>query len=112
MNNKLVFITVGFFLSIGLFAQESSLVKFKLKNRSALIRKVVLISYTPGDVGNGTRMFRMLPGGVKRLRFMQGTKIYLANQNQVNTVMSGNRIDEQKPFLIVSQQAWGRKFKF
>lgn len=78
-------------------------VSFKLRNNSLLPTKVSVISYRPDEKGNGTTAFVMMPYGTRTYRFPVGTKIYLASQQQVNTVMSGATISDQPPFLIVKK---------
>jgi hypothetical protein len=74
----------------------------RLRNNSLLFRKVALISYQPGETGNGTAIFTLAPLAIRRQRFPAGTRLYVASPEQVNTVMSGKRIDTEKPFLIVT----------
>jgi len=50
----------------------------------------------------------MLPKSVKALSFREGTRVYLASSKQVGVVMSGKRIDQDKPFLIVSKENEGK----
>ena len=90
---------------------SASKVNFLLKNNSILPVKVTLISYKPNEKGNGTTGFMMAPYGRRSLTFIEGTKIYLANSDQVNTVMSGAKISNQPPFLIVKKEDEGREFK-
>ena len=73
----------------------------RLRNNSLLFRKVALISYQPGETGNGTVIFTLAPLTIRRQKFPAGTRLYVAGPDQVNTVMSGKRIDSEKPFLIV-----------
>lgn len=94
-------------------AQTSSTpINIILKNSSLLPKKIVVISYSPGDTGNGTQGYFLLPSATKQLSFKEGTKLYLANSTQVNTVMSGKRIDEGKPFLTVKKEDNNQVFKF
>ena len=86
------------------------LISFKLKNNGVLPAKVTVISYRPDQAGNGTNGFLLIPYGSKSLRFPIGTKIYLANSQQVNTVMSGATITEQVPFLVVKKEDSGKSF--
>jgi Putative auto-transporter adhesin, head GIN domain len=79
-------------------------VRFKLRNNSVLPTKLSVISYRPDEKGNGTTAFVMLPYGTRTYRFPVGTKIYLATQEQVNTVMSGAKISDQPPFLQVKKE--------
>ncbi len=83
---------------------------FSLKNNSLLPAKVTVVSYRPNETGNGTNSFLMIPFGTKKFRFPAGTKIYLADSNQVNTVMSGNKISDQIPFLIVKKEDNNKSF--
>jgi hypothetical protein len=83
-------------------------VAFKLHNTSWLPRKVTLISYAPGEAGNSTAGFMLPMKGNKSVRFPVGTKLYLANSEQIDVVMSGKRIDNGKPFLVVKKDDAGR----
>lgn len=85
-------------------------ISFKLKNNSLLPFKVTLISYRPDENGNGTSGFMMGSYGTKLFRFPVGTKIYLANSKQKNTVMSGAGIKDQPPFLTVKAGDEGKVF--
>jgi hypothetical protein len=94
------------------YSQDKSGIKFKFKNNSIFPKKLTLISYTPGDSGNGTQGFWMWPGGTRDFSFREGTKLYIANQKQVDRVMGGNRIDNQKPFLVVTKETTNQMYKF
>ena len=83
-------------------------VAFKLHNTSLLPRKITLISYAPGETGNGTYGFMMGMKGTKSVYFSVGTKLYIANSEQVDVVMSGKRIDGGKPFMIVKKEDAGK----
>jgi hypothetical protein len=85
-------------------------VSFRLHNTSLLPRKVSLISYAPGETGNGTQIFMMIPKSSRTFTFPLGTRLYLANSDQVDIVMSGKRIDTGKPFLTVQQSDAGKAF--
>lgn len=90
---------------------EKKLVTILLRNTSLLPRKVALISYEPGEPGNGTNVFTMVPlVGTNSFRFPVGTKLYIADTEQVNTVMKGRRIDSDKPFLTVQASDGGKSF--
>jgi hypothetical protein len=88
----------------------TGLVSFRLHNTSLRPRKVSLISYAPGESGNGTQVFTMLPKGSRTFSFPEGTRLYLANSDQVDIVMSGKRIDGGKPFLTVQKTDSGKAF--
>ncbi len=86
------------------------LVRFKLRNNSLFPTKLSVISYRPDENGNGTNAFVILPYATKTYRFPVGTKIYLASQEQVNTVMSGTKISDQPPFLLVKKEDNNKTF--
>ncbi|MBX9784193.1 MAG: DUF2807 domain-containing protein [Chitinophagaceae bacterium] len=85
-------------------------VRFKLRNNSVLPTKLSVISYRPDEKGNGTTIFVMMPYGTRTYRFPVGTKIYIASQEQVNTVMSGAKISDQPPFLLVKKEDNNKTF--
>jgi len=85
-------------------------VSFTLRNPSILPRKLTLISYQPGQAGNGTNGFMLAPKSSKSFTFPAGTKLYLADSEQVDIVMSGKRIDSGKPFLTVTTDDAGKSF--
>lgn len=83
---------------------DLEMVKFKLRNNSMMPTKLSVISYRPDENGNGTNAFYLLPYGTRSFTFPVDTKIFLASQNQVNTVMSGASIAQQVPFLVVKKE--------
>ncbi len=85
-------------------------VMVKLRNPSLLPQKITLISYAPGETGNGTTGFMLAPKGTKSFTFPVGTKLYLADSEQVDIVMSGKRIDSGKPFLTVKTEDANKAF--
>lgn len=85
-------------------------VSVRLHNPSLLPKKVALISYEPGETGNGTTIFMMAPKGTRSFRFPVGTKLYTADSEQVDVVMSGKRIDSGKPFLMVKTEDANKVF--
>jgi hypothetical protein len=105
MKKILIALTLLIFVYGNTAAQsaEETLVNFKLKNSSLLPKKVTIVSYQPGDSGNGTEQITMLPKASKQLTYRTGTRIYVATSEQVGRVMSGKRIDEDKPFLVVKK---------
>ena len=110
---QIIIITLLCFTTALSFAQKntSALIVVKLKNTSLLPKKVTVIAYQPGETGNSTNGFFLMPGAQKLLQFKEGTKIYLANSQQVDTVMSGKRIDSGTPFLTVNKESNGKIFK-
>lgn len=101
---KFLILICAFFAAQFLIAQtsEPSMINFYLKNAQLLPKKVTLISYSPGMTGNGTNGYILFPGIKKSVSYRVGTKLYLANSKQVSVVMSGKRIDADKPFWVVS----------
>ncbi len=95
------------------FAQKNvaGLITVKLKNTSLLPKNVTVVSYQPGETGNGTNGIFLMPGTQKELQFKEGTKIYVATSKQVDTVMSGKRIDKSTPFLEVKKEDDNKVFK-
>lgn len=91
--------------------QAPDLVTFYLKNVQLLPKKVTIISYSPSTTGNGTNGYILFPGIKKSVSYTVGTKLYLATSQQVGVVMSGNRIDKDKPFLVVSISDANKTFK-
>jgi hypothetical protein len=75
-----------------------------LRNNRARPSKIALISYRPDEQGNGTSIFVMIPYGIRRATFPPGTKLYVADKEQVDVIMSGKRIDSGKPFLTVQKE--------
>ncbi len=110
---KKLFVTISI-LSISL----SSLVSFSqnekpktitvsFKNNSLLPHKYSFITYAPNEKSNGTFADFLMPYGTKELKVVEGTKIYLANQKQVDIVMSGNPLSG-KPFYIAKAEDNGK----
>ena len=84
--------------------------RFSIVNNSLQFAKISLISYRPDEIGNGTVIFTLIPQGKKSFRFPIGTKIYLANNEQVNTVMAGKKITDHPPFLLLKTEDNGKTF--
>ena len=87
---------------------NSNLVTVRFRNNSFLPRKLMLISYRPDEPGNGTQGFMLMPGSTSRRSFPVGTKLYFANDDQVDMVMSGKRIDTEKPFMVIKKEDAGK----
>jgi hypothetical protein len=98
--------------ALAIAQKAESLIEFKLKNTSLLPKKITVITYQPGEAGNGTQGMLLGPLSTKTLAFREGTKIYLANDKQVDVVMSGKRIDQDKPFLTLAKESRGKTFIF
>jgi hypothetical protein len=89
-------------------ADSNKRIGVKFRNATILPKKIVFISYEPNTTGNNTTISVLMPFCSKRFRFKQGTKIYIANAEQVNKVMGGKRIDNETPFLIVKKENRGK----
>ena len=88
----------------------AAFIRFRIKNNSMLPKKVSLIYYRPDERGNATMVFTLGPLRCKSFQLPEGTKLYLASNEQVNTVMSGAKISDQTPFLIVKKDDAGSVF--
>ncbi len=100
MKKITALLTALLLLSVVVWSQDTS-IPFKLKNNSWKPRKYILISYEQNASWNNTQTFFLLPGTSKHLRFPVGTRLYLATQQQVNTVMGGGRL-ETAPWHVVA----------
>ncbi len=89
---------------------EESTVTLHFRNNRVGFRKVALISYAPGETGNGASIFTLAPYASTRRSFPAGTRIYFADGKQVDQVMSGKSINGQKPFLVVAPEDHGETF--
>ena len=78
-------------------------VQFYLKNNSMWPKKVTFIIYQPQQEGNNTRVKWFLPFQKIKFELPVNSKIYLASNAQIDTVMQGKRIDSDKPFLSVDK---------
>jgi len=83
---------------------DTSKVQFYLKNKSILPKKVTFIIYQPQQEGNNTLVKWFLPYQKVKFELPVKSKIYMASDSQVDTVMQGKRIDSDKPFLIVDKK--------
>ena len=101
------------FITLCAFCQNNKTVNVivYLKNNSLLPKKITVIAYQPNETGNSTNGFFIMPGQKKKVEYTAGTRVYLANKKQVNVVMGGNRIDNDKPFIIVKKEDNERIFE-
>lgn len=83
---------------------DASQVQFYLKNNSILPKKVTFIIYQPQQEGNNTLIKWFLPFQRVKFDLPVESKIYIATDSQVDTVMRGKRIDGNKPFLSVDER--------
>jgi len=84
--------------------KDSSAIRFYLKHNQAVPKKYTLIIYNAAEEGNNTRIKWFLPFQKMRFQLPAGSKIYIASSAQVAVVMQGNRIDGDKPFLVVEEK--------
>jgi hypothetical protein len=82
-------------------SEKQAMVRIELRNNSPLPKQFTVVSYEPGTAGNGTRSFFLFPRFSKSLEFREGTKLFLVNQTQIDTVMSGNPLTG-KPWYVVT----------
>lgn len=83
---------------------DTATVQFYIKNNSILPRKVTFIIYQPQQEGNNTLVKWFLPFQKVKFELPVKSKIYMASDSQVDTVMQGKRIDSDKPFLSVDKK--------
>ena len=84
-------------------------VSVRFRNNSIKFQKVALITYEPGGQGNSTNIFTLAPYAFTSRKFVVGTRVYLANDKQVDVVMSGQPLTD-KPFLTVNKKDSGKLF--
>jgi predicted RecA/RadA family phage recombinase len=83
--------------------EKPAQVHIELKNNSLVPKKFTVVSYEPGTAGNGTQSFFLLPYTGKSLSFRAGTRLFLADQKQIDTVMSGNPLIG-KPWYVLTEK--------
>ena len=85
-------------------------IKISLRNNSPLPRKYTVITYQPSDNGsNGTQGFVLMPTFSKEFQLEVGTRLYIADGNQIDTVMGGQKLTGT-PFLTVKAEDSGKIF--
>lgn len=114
MIRQFHFVAIALVLSILSRATEAGKqnsdreIAIRFYNNSFLPYEAKIISYPNGADYNNTQTFLLLPFTGKNRSFDVGTKIFLVNQKQIDTVMSGNKLSG-KPVLIVSKKDEGKK---
>jgi putative oxidoreductase len=83
---------------------DTSKVQFYLKNNSILPKKITFIIYHPQQEGNNTLVKWFLPYQKVKFELPVKSKIYMASDSQVNTVMEGRSIERDKPFISVDEK--------
>ena len=86
---------------------DSSFIPFYVQNKSLLPKKVTFIIYQPQRAGNNTRVKWMLPFQKVKFALPAKSKMYIATEAQVDTVMQGKRIDDAPPFVQVAEDLRG-----
>jgi hypothetical protein len=85
-------------------------VKISLKNNGVLPRKFMVITYQPSNNGgNGTSGMLLMPTFSKEFEVEVGTRIFIADSQQVDTVMGGKPLTGT-PFLTVKAEDNGKTF--
>jgi len=82
----------------------TSKVQFYLKNNSIFPKKVTFIIYQPQQEGNNTLVKWFLPFQKVKFELPLKSKIYMASDSQVNTVMEGRSIERDRPFISVDEK--------
>lgn len=97
-----------------IFAQEKPTesnvkkVKITFKNNSVLPRKYTFVTYWTKDrSNNATEGVVLAPYATKTITDVVGTELFIANASQVNTVMSGKKIEE-KAFWVFKAEDEGK----
>ena len=108
---KKFFATIATALLFTLTANaQGGKVTVNLKNNGALPRKYMVITYQPSDNGsNGTSGTLLMPTFSKTMTVEVGTRIFIADSRQVNTVMGGRQLPDT-PFLTVKAEDAGKTF--
>jgi hypothetical protein len=86
------------------------LIQFKVKNNSLLTHKYAIIGYNPGETGNWTTIIVLAPGASRKYSCPIGTKIYRADNKQVDIVMGGGNLRAEEPFITVTAAIAGKSF--
>jgi hypothetical protein len=88
---------------------NNTAITFYLQNKSVLPRNITLISYAPNETGNSTQGFTLAPFDNVKVTFEVGTRLFLADNKQVDIVMSGKSINNNIPFMTVQAADAGKK---
>lgn len=72
-----------------------------LKNNAFKPKKITLITYGTFQAGHGTEVVTLLPGQKIYRKYLVGTKIYVADEDQMDIINKGGRIDDQEPFMVI-----------
>ena len=86
-------------------------IKIRFQNNSAVPRKIAFVYYEPSQNGsNGTSIKVLMPLTYATFTVEVGTRFYNANNEQVNTVMSGAKLTD-KPLFVVQNGDDGKLVK-
>lgn len=88
--------------------QRPQLITLNFVNTNTSSQQFTLISYAPGESGNETNGFSLAPNEKKEKQYVVGTKVYLADKQQIDLVMGGKML-QGKPLLTVQASDEGRK---
>lgn len=93
MKKQLALAIVSLFATLSILAQnQPQTVTITFKNNSLLFRKYTFITYSPGATENGTYGDFLRPGGTKEFTVAVGTRFYLADSQEKDLVMSGQKL--------------------
>lgn len=96
-NMKKLILSSLLFTSFFLNAQEKpekKQISIHFKNNSILPRKYTFVTYWTSDrTNNATTGLLLAPYASKTVTDVVGTELFLADDKQINTVMSGKKID-------------------
>lgn len=105
---SIIIISLTSFTAI--FAQDKpkKQVTITFKNNSVLPRKYTFVTYWTKDrSNNATEGVVLAPFATKTITDVVGTELFLANSAQINTVMSGKKI-EDKAFWVFKNEDNGK----
>ena len=111
----IILLMLAFAMAFSASAQTSKskpTIKVIFQNKGLLPKKYVFITYQPSTPGNGTNTKVVAPKSRTTFYLEAGTKVYLANKEQIDFVMSGANLSERKdePFCVVADAPATQKF--
>jgi hypothetical protein len=104
LKSIVVLLTILAFTNL-LFSQKENenprvnKVTITFKNNSLLPRKYTFVTYKSNENSNSTEGKLLMPYASHIITMPEGSKLYLANNQQIDTVMSGKKLYD-KPFWV------------
>lgn len=86
----------------------AAFIMVRLRNQSARVKHVVLLSYPPSQTQYGTYVFDLAPGSSRLRQFEVGTRLFRATASQEQQLMRGEPIADQSPFWVVGLTDQGK----